>query len=63
MYQLGETWVDWEGIPPSADWMRQIEAAINAADAIMCVLRPEFVASVVCGHEVTHAAKQHKRLA
>ena len=46
------TWVDWEGIPPSADWMRQIEAAIDGADAVVCVLSPDFVASPVCGREV-----------
>ena len=25
-----ETWVDWEGIPPTADWMQQIAAAIES---------------------------------
>ncbi len=57
-----ETWVDWEGIPPSADWMRRIEGAIDAAEAVACVLTPDFVASPVCAREVAHAVAQHKRL-
>ena len=33
-----ETWVDWEGIPPSADWMREIREAIDAAEAVVFVI-------------------------
>jgi hypothetical protein len=25
-------WVDWKGIPPSADWMAELYAAIQSAD-------------------------------
>ena len=57
-----QTWVDWEGIPPTADWMSEIRAAIDAAEAVVFVLSPESVASPVCAQEVEHAVAQHKRL-
>lgn len=57
-----EAWVDWEGIPPSADWMREIEAAIDSADAFVFVLSPASLQSPVCTQELSHAVAQHKRL-
>ncbi len=57
-----DTWVDWEGIPPSAEWMREIEAAIDAAEAVVFVISPDAVASAVCLRELAHAEAQNKRL-
>lgn len=57
-----ETWVDWEGIPPSAEWMREIEAAIDAAEAVVFLLSPASAASAVCRQEVAHAGAGNKRL-
>lgn len=57
-----ETWVDWEGIAPSADWMREIHAAIDSAEAFVFVLSPDSLRSPVCGAELAHAIAQHKRL-
>jgi len=57
-----ETWVDWEGIPPTADWMREIEAAIDGAQAFAFVLSPDSLASAVCAREVAHAVAQNKRI-
>jgi len=57
-----ETWVDWEGIPPSADWLREIEAAIDGAEAFVFVLSPDSLQSPVCARELEHALAQHKRL-
>lgn len=57
-----ELWVDWEGIPPSADWMREVEAAIDAAEAFVFVLSPDSVASPVCQRELAHAVTRNKRL-
>ena len=60
--QQRELWVDWEGIPPSADWMREIEAAIDAAEAFVFMLSPDAAASAVCQRELAHAVAQNKRL-
>ncbi len=57
-----ETWVDWEGIPPTADWMKQIAAAIDAAETFAFVLSPDSLASEVCRRELDHADAQNKRL-
>lgn len=57
-----ETWVDWEGIPPTADWMREIQRAIEAAEAVVFVLSPDSIVSTVCAQELAHAVTHHKRL-
>lgn len=57
-----ETWVDWEGIPPTADWMQEIHLAIDAADAVAFVLSPHSIASAVCLQELDYATAQNKRL-
>ncbi len=57
-----EIWIDWEGIPPSADWMREIEAAIDSSEAFVFVLSPDSLQSQVCARELDHAVAQHKRL-
>jgi WD40 repeat protein len=55
-------WVDWEGIPPSAEWMKEIHAAIEAADTFLVVLSSNSVTSEVCSREILHAAGNNKRL-
>src|SRR5262249_20680182 len=55
-------WVDWTGIPPTADWIKEIHAAIESADAFAAVITPDSVASAVCQREIEHAAKHNKRL-
>jgi WD40 repeat protein len=57
-----DAWVDWEGIPPSAEWMKEIHTAIDAADTFLVVLSSHSAASDVCSKEVLHAAANKKRL-
>lgn len=57
-----ETWVDWEGIPPSDKWMARIHGAIDAAEAFVFVISPDSIASEVCGQELAYAIEHHKRL-
>lgn len=56
------TWVDWEGILPSAEWLKEIYTAIEAADVVVFVISPDAIASEVCGKEIAHAITNHKRL-
>jgi hypothetical protein len=53
-----QTWVDWEGIPPTAEWMREIRGAVDAAQAFAFVLSPDSLASRVCREELEHAVAQ-----
>ena len=57
-----DVWVDWEGISPSAEWLAEIRAAIDASDAFFFIISPDSTASTVCGEELTHAVAGHKRL-
>ncbi len=57
-----ETWIDWQDIPPSADWLAEVYEAIEAADAFVFLVSPTSVDSEVCSSEVAHAIAHHKRL-
>jgi hypothetical protein len=57
-----EIWVDWEDIPPTADWWNEIQAGIEAAHTVVFIITPSSVRSEVCTREIEHAVQQHKRL-
>lgn len=57
-----EVWVDLERIPPSADWLAEIRAAIESCVAFVFIISPESVASPVCNQELEHAAMLGKRI-
>lgn len=57
-----EIWVDWEGIPPTAEFLREIESAIADADALLFVISPDSAASETCEREVNWATEFGKRL-
>ena len=57
-----DAWIDWQDIPPTADWWAEIEAGIEAADAFLFVISPDSVTSRVCNREIDHAVANHKRL-
>ncbi|HSM72525.1 MAG TPA: toll/interleukin-1 receptor domain-containing protein, partial [Anaerolineales bacterium] len=54
-------WVDWEGIPLSADWMAEITKGIQSANAFIFVISPDSVASEVCKREIEIAVAANKR--
>ncbi len=33
-------WVDWEGIPPTVDWLKEIEKGIEEADTFLAIVSP-----------------------
>ncbi len=57
-----KVWVDWEGIPPTADWMAEIHSAIQQANTFVFIISPDSIASPVCKLELEHAVKHNKRL-
>lgn len=62
MTQEVKTWVDWEGIPLSADWMEEITRAVNGADAFLVVISPDWLASKVCADELELGLASKKKL-
>src|SRR3970040_2429343 len=60
--QNRDTWVDWEDIPPTAEWLKEIFSAIEAAHTFVFVISPDSVASDMCKQEIAHAVKHNKRL-
>jgi len=57
-----DVWVDWEDIPPAADWLEQIFRGIESADAFIFLISPDSIASEVCNVEVRHAALNNRRI-
>lgn len=57
-----EVWVDWEDIPPTADWFNKIQMGIQGARALLFILSPDSITSDICRRELAYAAANHKRL-
>ena len=57
-----DVWVDWTGIPPTAEWMAEIRRAIDAADAVLFALSPASLRSTVCQEELRYAFDAGKRV-
>ena len=55
-------WIDWEGIPPTVDWMKEIEKGIEEADAFVAIVSAEWISSKICKDELDLAIKNGKRL-
>jgi hypothetical protein len=51
-----------EGIPPTAEWMAEINAAIEAADSFVVIMTPDSMNSKVCGEEISHALAHNERI-
>ena len=55
-------WVDWKGIPPTVDWMKEIAKGIEEADTFLFIISPDSITSKVCKDELGLAVKNGKRL-
>ena len=55
-------WIDWEGIPPTVDWWKEIEKGIEEADIFLFLLSSDSAKSKVCKREIEHATRNGKRL-
>lgn len=63
VHQAGfDAWVDWEGIPLSADWMAEITHAIESADAFLFIISPDSIKSKICDHELEQAVQNNKKI-
>lgn len=55
-------WVDWEGIPVTADWWGAICAGIEGADNFIFITSTSSLESPVCHLELAHATRNNKRI-
>ncbi|RMF78339.1 MAG: toll/interleukin-1 receptor domain-containing protein [Chloroflexi bacterium] len=56
-----DIWIDWQDIPLTADWWREIQKGIEGADTFAFVISPNSVNSEVCYNEIEHAVANNKR--
>ena len=57
-----DAWVDWQDIPPSIDWMKEIQKGIEDADVFLYLVSPDSISSPICTDEVKHAVLNGKRI-
>jgi hypothetical protein len=57
-----DAWVDWQDIPPSVDWMLEIQKGIEDADVFLFLVSPDSISSPICADEVGHAIANGKRI-
>jgi WD40 repeat protein len=59
--QKRDVWVDWEDIPATADWWKEIQNGIDAANTFVFIITHDSLASDVCRREIEHAVSSNKR--
>ena len=57
-----ETWIDWQDIPPSREWLNEIFTAIEQANTFIFILSSTSTLSDICTQEIDHARKNNKRI-
>jgi len=57
-----DVWIDWEDIPPTVEWWKEIQRGIESANAFVFVISPASVNSRVCREEIEHAVANNKRI-
>jgi|GEM_PF-5842373 len=57
-----DTWIDWDDIPYSVDWMEEIKTGIDSAYVFVFIISPDSLQSRVCNVELDHALKHGKRI-
>lgn len=57
-----ETWIDWQDIPPSTEWLKEVYTAIEEANTFVFILSVSSVLSDVCAKEIEHARENNKRM-
>ena len=53
-----DTWIDWQGIAPTTEWWKEIEAGIESSDNFLFVISPDSVASNACKLTVLNPGPQ-----
>ena len=57
-----DTWIDWQDIPPSTEWLKEVYTAIEQANTFIFILSASSALSEICALEIDHATKNNKRI-
>jgi WD40 repeat protein len=57
-----DAWVDWDGIPLTVDWMKEITNSIVSSDAFLFVMSPDSLSSDYCLKELELALEGNKKI-
>src|SRR5258708_4807300 len=57
-----DAWVDWENIPYSAEWWKEICDGIDKADNFIVTITPQWLGSKICHQELEYARQNNKRI-
>jgi len=57
-----EAWIDWNDIPPSSEFLKEIFTAIEASSTFCFFISQDSILSEVCRDEINHAVKYNKRI-
>jgi hypothetical protein len=60
--QQRDIWADFEDIPLTADWWREITQGIESANVFAFIITPDSLESPICNLEVAHAISLNKRI-
>lgn len=55
-------WLDWEDLPPTSDWLEEVQRRIEAMDCFIFVSTPHSLNHEMCNWEIDHAVKNGKRI-
>jgi formylglycine-generating enzyme required for sulfatase activity len=56
-----DVWVDWQDIPQGENWLKEIFAGIEGADAFLIVVSRHSLTSEICNDELHYAREKNKR--
>jgi hypothetical protein len=57
-----DIWIDWDDIPLTADWWKEIQSGIEGTNTFVFLISPDSATSEVCRQEIEYAVTRNKRL-
>src|SRR5512142_2246792 len=57
-----DSWVDWQDIPPTADWEEEVYRGAETSDIFLILISPDSAQSEICRKELAHAVENGKRI-
>lgn len=60
--QKRDVWIDWEDIPATADWWKEIKEGMDGANNVLFIISPDSAESKICQDEIAYAVSSNKRL-